>query len=72
MRLVHALEDEEVPFSYAQRLVERCSTTNAELLLVKGEHHSLEGERAFNLMRAMIKDVIVHSHIVDLTSPGCG
>ena len=59
MRLIHALNDEEVPYQLALDLADRLASTDVNVQLIKGEGaaHAMEGELAFQAMRAMIADV---------------
>jgi pimeloyl-ACP methyl ester carboxylesterase len=76
VRLVHALQDEEVPFSLALRLIDCCNSKDASLVLMKGSSsgHAMEGEKEFRTMRAMILEVVEASQErqFDLRSPGSG
>jgi ribose 5-phosphate isomerase len=59
VRLIHALNDEEVPFQMALDLADRLSSSDVHVQLIKGEGaaHAMDDEVAFNSMRAMIADV---------------
>lgn len=74
VRLIHAQTDEEVPYAMALSLIERCSTKDASLVLIKSATHAMEGKREFATMRFMISDIIdaTKNNQYDLTSPGSG
>lgn len=74
VRLIHAQEDEEVPYAIALRLLERCSTKDASIVLIKSSSHAMEGVREFATMRFLISDILGASRYnqFDLTSPGSG
>jgi len=74
VRLIHAQQDEEVPYAIALRLLERCSTKDASIVLIKSASHSMEGVREFATMRFLISDILDASRFnqYDLTSPGSG
>lgn len=73
IRLIHAMYDEEVPYSFALKLIENCSSKDASLVLLKSSSHDLEGESEFYTMRSMILEVMTaFKGDFDLTSPGSG
>lgn len=73
VRLIHGLEDEEVPFQLALQLAENIVAEDVSVVLVKGSKHSMDAEADFKTMRSMIQEVIeVSSKEFDLRSPGSG
>lgn len=74
VRLLHAMYDEEVPYSFALRLTEICSTDDIALSLVKSASHEMDGEEEIKLMRSMIFDLmtVFREGEYDLTSPASG
>jgi hypothetical protein len=52
---VHAIKDEEVPYDFALKLVEKIESEDSSLVLIKGEgsSHSMESELALSTMRSM-------------------
>ena len=73
VRLVHALQDEEVPFDIALKLVKNLRTTDASCTLIKGASHALDGEEDMKTMRSMIVEIMsAFKGDFDLTSPGSG
>jgi hypothetical protein len=70
---VHALQDEEVPFDIALKLVKNLRTTDASCTLIKGASHALDGEEDMKTMRSMIVEIMsAFKGDFDLTSPGSG
>lgn len=73
VRLVHALDDEEVPFEIALKLVKNCRSNDASCTLIKGSSHALDGEQDMKTMRSMIVELLTAFRgDYDLTSPGSG
>lgn len=73
VRVVHAMDDEEVPFQLALKLVDNCASNDASVVLVKGSSHSMDREQDFKTMRSMIVEVIeAFKGEFDLRSPGSG
>ena len=73
VRLVHSLNDEEVPYALALKLLENCASTDATVCLVKGSSHALDREVDMKTMRAMIIEVLdAFKGEFDLRSPGSG
>ena len=73
VRLVHSLNDEEVPFALALKLAENCASTDTSVCLVKGSSHALDREADMNTMRHMIWEVLdAFKGEFDLRSPGSG
>lgn len=74
VRLVHALYDEEVPYSFAVKLAENCASKDTAVLLLKTAAHDMEGEVEFKAIRQMIAEVVAahREGDYDLTSPGSG
>ena len=73
VRLVHSLNDEEVPFALALKLAENCASTDTTVCLVKGSSHALDREADMNTMRHMIWEVLdAFKGEFDLRSPGSG
>ena len=73
VRLVHALNDEEVPYALALKLAENCASTDTSVCLVKGSSHALDREVDMKTMRAMIIEVLdAFKGEFDLRSPGSG
>jgi hypothetical protein len=73
VRLIHAIADEEVPYTLALKLVENVRSTDASVVLLKSETHALESEAALKTMRSMVTEVLTaYTGSFDLTSPGSG
>jgi pimeloyl-ACP methyl ester carboxylesterase len=74
VRLIHSLNDEEVPYKLALQLVENIQGTDASVTLLKNSRHSMESESDIKLMRSMISEVIeaYQQGGYDLRSPGSG
>jgi len=74
VRLLHALDDEEVPLRIPQKLLENCACGDASLSILKGATHAMDSDREFVAMRYLIMDIIQSSKVMgfDLTSPGSG
>jgi len=74
VRLIHALHDEEVPFSLALQLVENIQSADASVVLLKTSTHAMEGEDDMRTTRSMILEVMsaCKEGDYDLTSPGSG
>ena len=73
VRLVHSLNDEEVPFALALKLAENCASMDTSVCLVKGSSHALDRETDMNTMRHMIWEVLdAFKGEFDLRSPGSG
>jgi pimeloyl-ACP methyl ester carboxylesterase len=73
VRLIHAIDDEEVPFSLALKLVANVKSSDASVVLLKSETHSLDSEAAHKTMRSMVTEVLTaYTGAFDLTSPGSG
>jgi len=73
VRLVHALDDEEVPFELALKLITNLKSRDASCTLIKGATHALDGEQDMKTMRSMIVEIMTaFKGDFDLTSPGSG
>lgn len=73
VRLVHALDDEEVPFSLALQLIKNLKSNDAHVTLIKGANHALDGEQEMKTMRSKIVEIMsAFKGDFDLTSPGSG
>jgi fermentation-respiration switch protein FrsA (DUF1100 family) len=74
VRLIHALDDEEVPYSLALKLIENCASKDAAVTLIKGSSHSMESHSDMLSMRQMVREVLEASNgnVFDLRSPGSG
>lgn len=73
VRLIHGLSDEQVPSSFAMRLLEACSCRDAAITLSKSSTHSMEEDGDMKAMRSMIKEVMYNFQgNYDLRSPGSG
>lgn len=74
VRLVHSLQDEEVPYQLAVQLIEKIASSDASLVLMKGSSsHAMEGEQEFRTMRSMINEVLdAFKGDFDLRSPASG
>jgi len=57
VRLVHSLDDEEVPYQLALKLVENCVSNDASVTLIKGSSHALDREQDMKTMRSAIIEV---------------
>lgn len=74
VRLIHSIEDEEVPFELALKLANNCMGTDASVTLIKGSIHTMESEKDMRTMRSNIVEVIeaYNEGGFDLKSPGSG
>ena len=73
VRLVHALNDEEVPKELALKLITNLKSADASCTLIKGASHALDGEQDMKTMRTMITEIMTaFKGDFDLTSPGSG
>lgn len=73
VRLVHALDDEEVPYELAIQLIHKCASPDASCTLIKGAQHSLDSEQDMKVMRESIMEILTAFRgDYDLTSPGSG
>ena len=73
VRLVHAMNDEEVPYDIAIKLAENCAARDASVCLVKGSSHALDRETDMQTMRHMIWEILdAFKGEYDLRSPGSG
>ena len=48
---MHAINDDEVPFEYALKLVKVIASNDANVVLVKGSSHAMDHEADFNTLR---------------------
>lgn len=55
VRLLHVLQDEEVPHSRALRLVERCRSPDASILLMHKARHAMLGDREVDATVAAVE-----------------
>lgn len=73
VRLIHGLKDEEVPYSYAMKLIDNCMYPDSSLVLLKSSTHSMDSEGDMKAMRSMILEVMTAFRgDFDLRSPGSG
>lgn len=73
VRFIHGLDDEEVPYTFAMKLIENLASSDSALVLLKKSTHSMDSEADFKTMRSMIAEVIGATYgEYDLTSPGSG
>ena len=73
VRLIHGLQDEEVPYQLAMQLIDKCKTSDASLMLLKSSAHSMDSEGDMKAMRSMIIDVMnAFKGDFDLKSPASG
>ncbi|KAG5181418.1 Alpha/Beta hydrolase protein [Tribonema minus] len=72
VRLVHGLQDEEVPLDVPLSLARRLRTQNVQVLLQKSGDHYLGDQADFALIKTALKDCIANYYEYDLTSPGSG
>mmetsp|Transcript_10957 Transcript_10957/g.32703 ORF Transcript_10957/g.32703 Transcript_10957/m.32703 type:complete len:318 (-) Transcript_10957:28-981(-) len=71
VRLLHGLEDEEVPYSTAIRLANRIKTEDVTVSLSKSGHY-MDDIDDFKRTRLAIQDCIESIFVVDLRSPSSG
>ena len=74
VRLIHSIDDEEVPYALALQLVQNCASQDASVTLIKGSTHSMEGLHDMAAMRNMVQEVLgaFKAGDFDLRSPGSG
>lgn len=73
VRLIHAMFDEEVPYSLVLKLVENISVKDVSVVLMKDASHAMEGEEEFKVMRSMIEEInTAFKGDFDLRSPASG
>jgi esterase/lipase len=73
IRLVHGLRDDQVPTSFALKLLDNCATRDAAITLLKSSTHSMEDPSDMTTMRSMILEVMSnYKGDFDLRSPGSG
>lgn len=74
IRLIHAFDDEEVPYSNAVRTLEKVKARDVALTLLKDSSHYMEEEADHQAMRIAVAQVVEASsrYEYDLTSPGSG
>jgi hypothetical protein len=53
VRLMHALDDEEVPYTLALQLIKRIASADASVVLIKASSHAMDQEADFKTMRSM-------------------
>lgn len=53
VRLMHALSDEEVPYTLALKLLVGLASPDASVVLVKGANHAMEDEENFHTMKSL-------------------
>lgn len=73
VRLIHAMQDEEVPYSLALQLADNVASQDVSVVLLKTSSHAMEGENDMTTIRSMIIEVMsAFKGDFDLTSPGSG
>jgi len=72
VRLIHGMQDEEVPYATALKLCDVIATNEIAVTLVKDGKHSLDQEEDFVRMRGAVDDVFSNVLDYDLTSPASG
>ena len=72
VRLIHAITDEEVPYTTALKLAACIKSRDVVCTFPKTGCHQLDDEEDFRRMREAVKDVIESSVEYDLRSPGSG
>lgn len=74
VRLIHAFNDEEVPYANAVRTLEAIKARDVRLTLLKDATHYMEEEAEHSAMHAAVAQVVKASarFEYDLTSPGSG
>merc|ERR1719231_1907790 len=70
VRLLHAFNDEEVPYQMALKLLENVKAADASITLMKDATHVMEGEEEFKYMRTYITQIMnAFKGDYDLRSP---
>jgi len=72
VRLIHAVSDEEVPYSTALSLAEVIESWDVVCTLPKTGCHQLDDEGDFIRMREAVDEVFKNSDNYDLRSPASG
>ena len=72
VRLIHSVDDEEVPFETALKIAEVVRSDDVCCSLVKRSTHMLDEDEDFRRMKAAVEDVWSCYLAYDLTSPGSG
>ena len=72
IRLIHAIGDEEVPYTTALTIAEVVTSKNVDVMLVKDASHVLDEEADFNRMKRYVRDCWREYLEFDLTSPMSG
>uniref|UniRef100_A0A7S3ZJ88 Peptidase S9 prolyl oligopeptidase catalytic domain-containing protein n=1 Tax=Pelagomonas calceolata TaxID=35677 RepID=A0A7S3ZJ88_9STRA len=71
VRLLHGLEDEEVPYTTAVRLANRIKTEDVTVSLSKSGHY-MDDIDDFKRTRLAIQDCLESIFVLDLRSPSSG
>lgn len=58
VRLMHALDDEEVPYTLALQLIKRIASADASVILIKASSHAMDQEADFKTMRSMYVHIL--------------
>lgn len=73
VRLIHGLDDAEVPFDLALRLLSKISTSDASLMLMKTSGHLLGRQADYKVLKTAIMEVVnIEYGQYDLRSPASG
>lgn len=74
VRLMHAIDDDEVPYVYALKIVNAITSLDANVVLLKRSTHSMDNEADIHTMRFLIEEVMTDARlrVFDLRSPASG
>jgi len=72
VRLVHGIDDEEVPYETALRLASMISHNDVTVTLIKGSEHAMEDEEDFKKLRHAVEDALTNVYEYDLRTPASG
>ncbi len=72
VRIIHSMNDEEVPFQTALTLADCISTPDVVVTLTKDSKHQLDAEEDFRRMRNAVEDIFDSVLEFDLRSPASG
>eukprot|EP00871_Galdieria_phlegrea_P005673 jgi/Galph1/6106/GphlegSOOS_G4665.1 len=72
VRIIHGLNDEEIPPQRALRLADRLRSQDIVISFVKSGGHSLETEEDFQRMISSVVELCKKTYVYDLTSPQSG
>lgn len=61
IRLIHGLNDAEVPWHYSEKLLQSCSSEDITLTLIKGGDHRLSRPNDLSILEQILKELIHYS-----------